>query len=137
MDEPVTRSGLVGDDAQFLMRFRLILAKLGKPDRDVVLTLAKTLASLSSHPARASTHSCGNDCRICTLADQLPQRLSGNGDDVFLRLIPGSFLGNFARNSAQVIHQVPPVSFRQSASRRHGVFSSPDDREQLAVGLIF
>jgi transcriptional regulator with XRE-family HTH domain len=45
LDEPVAQPGVVGDDARFLLQLRHILAKLGKPDRDLLLTLARKLAT--------------------------------------------------------------------------------------------
>ena len=45
LDEPVAQPGVVGDDARLLLQLRHILAKLGKPDRDLLLTLARKLAT--------------------------------------------------------------------------------------------
>ena len=45
LDELATEPGKAGEDARFLVQFKNILAQLGDPDRDVVLTLAKKLAT--------------------------------------------------------------------------------------------
>jgi len=45
MDDLAAQPGKAGEDARFLMQFKTVLAKLGEPDRDVVMTLAKKLAT--------------------------------------------------------------------------------------------
>jgi transcriptional regulator with XRE-family HTH domain len=45
LDELAGQPGEAGDEARFLVQFNNVLAKLGEPDRDVVLTLAKKLAT--------------------------------------------------------------------------------------------
>jgi transcriptional regulator with XRE-family HTH domain len=45
LDELAQEPGEAGDDARFMLQFKNALAKLGEPDRDVVLTLAKKLAA--------------------------------------------------------------------------------------------
>lgn len=45
LDELAAQPGKAGEEARFLLQFKNLLAKLGDPDRDVVLTLAKKLAT--------------------------------------------------------------------------------------------
>ena len=45
LDELAVEPGLVGEDARFMAKFKRVLDKLGEPDRDVLLTLAKKLAT--------------------------------------------------------------------------------------------
>ena len=45
LDELAEQPGKAGEEARFLMQFKNVLAQLGEPDRDVVLTLAKKLAT--------------------------------------------------------------------------------------------
>ena len=45
LDELAEQSGKAGEDARFLLQFKNVLAKLGDPDREVVLTLARKLAT--------------------------------------------------------------------------------------------
>jgi transcriptional regulator with XRE-family HTH domain len=45
LDELAAQPGEAGEDARFMLQFKNTLAQLGEPDRDVVLTLAKKLAS--------------------------------------------------------------------------------------------
>lgn len=45
LEELAAEPGQGGDDARFLVRFKHVLAKLGEPDRDVLLTLARKLAT--------------------------------------------------------------------------------------------
>ena len=45
LDELAEEPGKVGEEARFLVQFKKILAQLGEPDRDVVLTLARKLAT--------------------------------------------------------------------------------------------
>jgi transcriptional regulator with XRE-family HTH domain len=45
LDELATQPGKAGEDARFLMQFNDVWAQLGGPDRDVLLTLAKKLAT--------------------------------------------------------------------------------------------
>lgn len=45
LDELAKEPGEAGDDARFMLQFKHALAKLGEPDRDVVLTLARKLAA--------------------------------------------------------------------------------------------
>jgi transcriptional regulator with XRE-family HTH domain len=45
LDDLVNSPGKAGEDARFMAEFKNILARLGDPDRDVVLTLAKKLAT--------------------------------------------------------------------------------------------
>jgi transcriptional regulator with XRE-family HTH domain len=45
LDELAAQPGKAGEEARFLLQFKNVLAKLGDPDRDVVLTLAKKLAT--------------------------------------------------------------------------------------------
>jgi transcriptional regulator with XRE-family HTH domain len=45
LNELAEQPGEAGEDARFMLQFKNTLAQLGEPDRDVVLTLAKKLAS--------------------------------------------------------------------------------------------
>ena len=45
LEELAAQPGKAGDDARFLMQFKSILAQIADPDRDVLLTLAKKLAT--------------------------------------------------------------------------------------------
>ena len=45
LDELAVEPGQVGEDARFMAKFKHVLAKLAEPDRDVLLTLAKKLAT--------------------------------------------------------------------------------------------
>jgi transcriptional regulator with XRE-family HTH domain len=45
LDEVAAQPGKAGEEARFLLQFKNVLAQLGDPDRDVVLTLAKKLAT--------------------------------------------------------------------------------------------
>jgi transcriptional regulator with XRE-family HTH domain len=45
LDEQAAQPGKAGEDARFLVQFKNVLAQLGDPDRDVLLTLAKKLAT--------------------------------------------------------------------------------------------
>ena len=45
LDELAEQPGKAGEEARFLLQFKSVLAQLGDPDRDVVLTLAKKLAT--------------------------------------------------------------------------------------------
>ncbi|MFZ0962906.1 MAG: helix-turn-helix transcriptional regulator [Terriglobia bacterium] len=45
LDDLAARPGKAGEEARFLLQFKNLLAKLGEPDRDVLLTLAKKLAT--------------------------------------------------------------------------------------------
>ena len=45
LDELAAQPGKAGEEARFLLQFKNVLARLGEPDRDVVLTLAKKLAT--------------------------------------------------------------------------------------------
>ena len=45
LDELAEQSGKAGEDARFLLQFKKVLAQLGDPDREVVLTLARKLAT--------------------------------------------------------------------------------------------
>ena len=45
LDELAAEPEQVGEDARFMAKFKHVLAKLGEPDRDVLLTLAKKLAT--------------------------------------------------------------------------------------------
>jgi len=45
LDEVAAQPGKVGEDARFMVQFKNVLAQLGDPDRDVLLTLAKKLAT--------------------------------------------------------------------------------------------
>ena len=45
LDELAVQPGKAGEEARFLLQFKNVWAQLGEPDRDVVLTLAKKLAT--------------------------------------------------------------------------------------------
>lgn len=45
LDELADEPGKVGEEARFMLQFKNVWAKLGEPDRDVLLTLAKKLAT--------------------------------------------------------------------------------------------
>ena len=45
LDELAEEPGKDGEEARFLLQFKNVLAQLGDPDRDVLLTLAKKLAA--------------------------------------------------------------------------------------------
>lgn len=45
LDELAEQSGKAGEEARFLLQFKNLWAQLGDPDRDVLLTLAKKLAT--------------------------------------------------------------------------------------------
>jgi transcriptional regulator with XRE-family HTH domain len=45
LDELAEEPGKAGEEARFLVQFRNVLARLGDPDRDVVLSLARKLAT--------------------------------------------------------------------------------------------
>jgi len=45
LDELAAQPEKVGADERFLVQFKHVMAKLGEPDRDVLLTLAKKLAA--------------------------------------------------------------------------------------------
>jgi len=45
LEEMTGDSGENGEDAQFLLKIRNLLARLAEPDRDVILSLAKRLAT--------------------------------------------------------------------------------------------
>jgi len=45
LDELAAQPGKAGEDARFMLQFRNVLAQLGDPDRDVLLTLARKLAA--------------------------------------------------------------------------------------------
>ena|ERR1022692_951440 len=45
LDELAAQTGQVGEEARFLVQFKHVLSKLGEPDRDVLLTLARQLAT--------------------------------------------------------------------------------------------
>lgn len=45
LDELAAQPGKVGEDARFMLQFRNVWGQLGEPDRDVLLTLAKKLAT--------------------------------------------------------------------------------------------
>ena len=44
LEEMTANDGENGQDAQFLLKIRTLLARLAEPDRDVILSLAKRLA---------------------------------------------------------------------------------------------
>jgi transcriptional regulator with XRE-family HTH domain len=44
-DELAAQPGKAGEEARFLLQFRKVLAQLGDPDRDVLLTLARKFAA--------------------------------------------------------------------------------------------
>jgi transcriptional regulator with XRE-family HTH domain len=45
LDKLAAQPGKAGEEARFLLEFKNLWAKLGDPDRDVLLTLAKKLAT--------------------------------------------------------------------------------------------
>jgi transcriptional regulator with XRE-family HTH domain len=45
LDELAAQPGKAGEDARFMLQFRNVWGQLGDPDRDVLLTLAKKLAT--------------------------------------------------------------------------------------------
>lgn len=45
LDELAEQPGKVGEEARFLLQFKSVVAKLGELDREVVLTVAKKLAT--------------------------------------------------------------------------------------------
>jgi transcriptional regulator with XRE-family HTH domain len=45
LDELAQQPGNEGEEARFLLQFKNLLGRLGDPDRDVLLTLAKKLAA--------------------------------------------------------------------------------------------
>ena len=45
LDELAVQPGKVGEEARFLLQFKHVWAQLGEPDRDVLLTVAKKLAT--------------------------------------------------------------------------------------------
>jgi transcriptional regulator with XRE-family HTH domain len=45
LDEMAEQPGEAGEEARFMLEFKNVVARLGDPDRDVVLTLAKKLAT--------------------------------------------------------------------------------------------
>jgi transcriptional regulator with XRE-family HTH domain len=45
LDELAAQPGKAGEEARFLLQFKNLLAGLGEPDRDVILTLARKLAT--------------------------------------------------------------------------------------------
>ena len=45
LDELAMEPAQAGEDGRFMAKFKHLLAKLGEPDRDVLLTLAKKLAT--------------------------------------------------------------------------------------------
>jgi len=45
LDELAEEPGKAGEEARFMLQFKNVWAKLGEPDRDVLLTLAKKLAT--------------------------------------------------------------------------------------------
>ena len=45
LDELAEEPGKVGEEARFMLQFKNVWTKLGEPDRDVLLTLAKKLAT--------------------------------------------------------------------------------------------
>ncbi|HMD84223.1 MAG TPA: helix-turn-helix transcriptional regulator [Terriglobia bacterium] len=45
LDELAAQPGEAGEEARFLLQFKNVVARLGDPDREVVLTLAKKLAT--------------------------------------------------------------------------------------------
>jgi transcriptional regulator with XRE-family HTH domain len=44
LEEMTADNGAAGADAQFLLKLRNVLTRLGEPDRDILLSLAKRLA---------------------------------------------------------------------------------------------
>jgi len=45
LEELAAQPGKAGEEARFLVQFKKVLAQLAEPDRDVVLTLARKLAT--------------------------------------------------------------------------------------------
>jgi transcriptional regulator with XRE-family HTH domain len=45
LEELATQPGKAGEEARFLVQLKKVLAQLAEPDRDVVLTLARKLAT--------------------------------------------------------------------------------------------
>ncbi len=45
LDELAEEPGVAGEEARFMLQLKNVVARLGDPDRDVVLTLAKKLAT--------------------------------------------------------------------------------------------
>lgn len=45
LDELAVQPGKIGEEARFLLQFKHVWAQLGEPDRDVLLTVAKKLAT--------------------------------------------------------------------------------------------
>ena len=45
LDELAAQPGKAGEEARFMMQFRNVMGQLGEPDRDVLLALAKKLAT--------------------------------------------------------------------------------------------
>jgi transcriptional regulator with XRE-family HTH domain len=45
LDELAEEPGKAGEEARFMLQFKNLWAKLGEPDRDVLLTLARKLAT--------------------------------------------------------------------------------------------
>lgn len=45
LDELAGQPGKAGEEARFMLQFQTLLSQLGDPDRDVLLTLAKKLAT--------------------------------------------------------------------------------------------
>jgi transcriptional regulator with XRE-family HTH domain len=45
LEELAAQPGEAGEEARFLVQFKKVLGQLGEPDRDVVLTLARKLAT--------------------------------------------------------------------------------------------
>ncbi len=45
LDDLAAQPGKAGEDARFMMQFRNVMGQLGEPDRDVLLALAKKLAT--------------------------------------------------------------------------------------------
>jgi transcriptional regulator with XRE-family HTH domain len=45
LDELAEQPGKAGEEARFMLQFKNLMAQLGEPDREVVLTLARKLAT--------------------------------------------------------------------------------------------
>lgn len=45
LEELAEQPGKAGEEARFMLQFKTVLSQLGDPDRDVLLTLAKKLAT--------------------------------------------------------------------------------------------
>lgn len=45
LEELVEEGGKAGHDARFLLKLKTLVARIGQPEREVLLTLAKTLAT--------------------------------------------------------------------------------------------